>query len=71
MSFFKRLDKFRKPGESDRQFARRIGCKHQQISMWRKADSSIMSPGGSSPDIRTITTIAGSLGVDRDWLQWG
>ncbi|MDD3473901.1 MAG: helix-turn-helix domain-containing protein [Syntrophaceae bacterium] len=70
MSFFKRLSKFRRPSESDREFAARIGCKHQQISMWRSADSGGDSQG-AMPSPKTLNRIAVALGVEAEWLIWG
>ncbi len=71
MSFYKRLEKFRRPSESDRRFAARIGCKHQQISMWRAADNGLNPGQGNTPSPMTLARISQALGVEPDWLMWG
>lgn len=71
MSFFQRLERFRYPGESDREFSARIGCKHPQIAMWRKADNEQLSGVSAKPNPKTLGRIADNLGVEMEWLLWG
>ena len=73
MSFYQRLERFRYPGESNRDFSQRIGCKHPQISLWKRADEADPHGIGSAsrPNPRTLGVIANALGVDPHWLLWG
>jgi transcriptional regulator with XRE-family HTH domain len=71
LSFYQRLERFRYPGESNREFAKRIGVRHPQIAMWKRADEEGMSGLNNKPSPKTLGVIAQNLNIDPGWLLWG
>lgn len=59
MTFYDRINEFRRDGESDFAFAKRLGIKVQTLQQWR---------GGSCPLLSTVSKVADNLGVNPQSL---
>ena len=68
MSFYRRLEKLRRPGESNREFSARCGFQHPQIKIWIDQEA-LGIPQAPSTDM--VARIAKATGVDAGWLIWG
>lgn len=68
MSFYQRLEKLRRPGESNREFAARCGFLHPSIKDWAKQEAEGIA---QRPTADMLARIAKATGVDINWLLWG
>lgn len=68
MSFYKRLEKLRRPRETNREFAARIGCLHPSLTLWKKQEVQGITP---KPTPKMVARICQACGVDPKWLLWG
>jgi hypothetical protein len=67
-SLYYRIEKLRRPGESNREFAARIGVLHPILAKWKREAATGKT---SKPRAETLATIAKKTGVDYNWLLWG
>jgi len=63
-----RIEKLRRPGESNREFAKRIGVLHPILAKLKMEHEKGKT---SKPRVETLTTISARTGVDYNWLMWG
>jgi len=63
-TFIKRLSWFQAAGESDKDFAERIGISHSTLRRWKRT-------GESPQSFSVLDKIARNLDVSFLWLYWG
>jgi transcriptional regulator with XRE-family HTH domain len=68
MSFYRRVEKLRRPGESNREFAARLGILHPALALWKRQEAQGVL---QKPTPSMVTRICKATGVDAQWLIWG
>ena len=68
MSFYRRIEKLRRPNESNREFAARMGILHPALALWKRQEAAGITP---RPTPKMVARICQATGVDAKWLIWG